>query len=53
MEFIVGLILVGFIVYFGTTALIWTLGAIYFYPMLLTIPLTFIFLLWILNKLKS
>lgn len=51
MEFIIGLIIFGFIFYWVFYAMIWVIAAIVFYPQLLLIPIGIFLLMYILNKL--
>jgi hypothetical protein len=51
MEFIIGLIIFGFIFYWIFYGMIWVIAAIVFYPQLLLIPIGIFLLMYILNKL--
>ena len=51
MEYIIGLIIFGFILYWFVFIMIWVLGAMVFYPQLLLIPIVLFLLVYSFNKL--
>jgi len=53
MEFIIGLIVFGYIFFWIFYGMLWVIGAIILYPQLLLIPIGFFLLMYILNKLIS
>jgi len=51
MEFIIGLIIFGYILFWIFYGMIWVIGAIILYPQLLLIPIGIFLLIYFLNKL--
>jgi len=50
MEFIIGLIIFGVILFWILYSMIWVIGAIILYPQLLLIPIAFFILIYVLWK---